>query len=452
MTSQIRKPMPLLSAGRIAAIAVSSFGGATFGYDLGAISASTRELVAALHLSTAQLGVAVSASLWGGAVGSFLGGKLVDNFGRRALFSSCATLYGMAALGLGIAPVSSWTALLALRFLCGVAIGGFVVVCPLYLAEIAPRMSRGRIVGCFQLQIGAGVVLAFATSALLAGRFAHANWRWCLGLGAVPSVLQLALLRWMPEVPQWLEQTLGRRDEAERMARRLGMAMVEWRSADATPAVAPRHAIRSLFHKQYLRPILLAGGIAMFNQLTGVNIFRMYLLDLLSSAGVRAQASYGYAISISLLNIVFTLMALLLVDVRGRKPLLIAGSGAMAVSLVWLAISLQHHTDARVYELVLSVFNASFAFSQGPMIWIYLSELFPLPVRGAGQALGSLVHWITSALVILSFPVLHRAMSNGVFLIFAGIVCSQIAVVALWYPETKGIALGNLEPRHRSNS
>jgi sugar porter (SP) family MFS transporter len=445
MKNEFRKRLSVLSRGRIAAIAACSLGGTTFGYDMGAMSAATQELLHVFQLSPTQLGITVSASLWGGAAGSVLAGLLVDRVGRRVLFACCAACYGLAALGSAIAPSVSWSVLLALRLLCGMAIGGFVVVCPLYLAEISPRILRGRIVGCFQLQIGAGVVLAFAISALLATRLGYTpGWRWLLGLGTVLSLCQIAVLQWMPESPEWLGAR-GRHADAERIADRMGMIPSEWESKAEPLQLRSTAMGKSLMQRSYLRPILLAVSIAMFNQLSGVNIFRMYLLNLLSSAGMGRTSSYTYAISISALSIGATLAALLLIDRRGRKPLLIAGSAGMGLCLVLLSSALRHQADPKIYELILAAFNAAFAFSQGPMIWVYLSELFPLPVRGAGQGLGSLVHWLTSAAVILGFPVLQSSAPGAVFLILAAVQCVQITVVAKWYPETKGVPLGELE-------
>jgi sugar porter (SP) family MFS transporter len=433
-----------LPRGSIAAIAVCSLGGTAFGYDLGAVSAATRGWLHAFQLSVPQLGVTVSASLWGGAAGSLLAGKLAHRCGRRPVLAGSAILYALAAIGLALVPAGRWPLLLLLRVLSGVAIGGFVVDCPLYLAEISPRAWRGRVVGCFQLQIGAGVVLAFTAGALLSMLWPGPSlWRWFMALGALPPLCLLALLRWVPEEPHWLHAA-GRPGQAERSAARLGIDPAEWlRSQNLLRGHAAPGSER-LLQRKYLRPILLAISIAMFNQLSGVQIFRMYLLDLLSSAGMGHRSRDLYAVSISVLSLAVTLTAVMLIDLRGRKPLLLAGSAGMGLCLVSLTLALRGHAHPGTLETILTAFNACFAFSQGPMVWIYLSELFPFAVRGAGQGLGSLVHWLTSASVILCFPLLQRAAPSGVFLIFAAIMLLQVAIVARWYPETKGTPLGQL--------
>lgn len=429
---------------RIAAIAVCSLGGTTFGYDLGAVSAATEGFLHSFHLSVFQVGITVSASLWGGAAGSLLAGKLVHEWGRRAVFAGCAAVYVLAAFGLALVPAGWWPLLLALRFLCGVVIGGFVVVCPLYLAEISPRAWRGRIVGVFQLQIGMGVLLGFVAGALLATWAPGPSlWRWLMGLGALPPLCVLVLLQHVPEEPHWLHAS-GKAAQAEQIAARLGILAREWRSS--LELLRRQSGFRSerLLQRKYLRPILLAVSIAMFNQLTGVQVFRMYLLELLSRSGMGHRSSDLGAIAISVLSVVVTLTAVVLIDLRGRKPLLIAGSAGMGLCLVALTLALRGHAHPAVLATILTVFNACFAFSQGPMVWIYLSELFPFGVRGTGQGLGSLVHWLTSASVILWFPVLQRASPSGVFLLFAAVMLLQVPIVARWYPETKGNALGVL--------
>jgi sugar porter (SP) family MFS transporter len=438
------KSLPAFSAGQILAIAICSLGGTIFGYDIGALSAATQGLLHSFALSQSILGMTVSASLWGGACGSVLAGDLVDRFGRRSVLAACATLYGLSASWIALPAFCPWTVLVMLRFLCGIAIGGFVVDCPLYLAEIAPRALRGRVVGFFQVQIGAGVVMAFAVSAFISLRFAGPTaWRWCLSLGALPPLFLLALLRWVPEEPHWLASR-GKRQEADAAARRLGMLEMDWSRVEIPLKKPLLFFQQDLFHPRYLRPLLLATSIAAFNQLTGVNVFRVYLLDLLSSTGMGHITSHLYAISILLLNISVTLTALSLVDRMGRKPLLIVGSAGICLCLVLLHAGMRHHAPPMFYLVNLAAYNGFFAVSQGPLIWVYLSELFPFSVRGAGQGYGSLVHWVTSATVIWSFPVLQKSAPNLIFLIFALIMCLQIVLVLTWYPETKGTHLGKI--------
>ena len=415
-----------------------------FGYDLGALSGATQGLARTYTLSPVLLGLTISASLWGAVFASPITGRLADLVGRRGLLAACATAYALAG-GVLASPMHwPWSMVLGLRLLSGFAIGGFVVGCPLYLAEIAPRDLRGRFVGWFQLQIGAGAVVAFAASAALAHRFAEiVEWKWCFGLGAIPPALLVALLHWLPEEPHWLAGQ-GRWSDAAAAARRLGFQEFEWPSEngfDAMPLPSQKSRER-LFQRRYLGPVLLATIVALFNQLCGVTVLRVYLLDLLSSAGVGRIMSHWYGVAISGLNLVALLLGMMIVDRVGRRPLLMWGSAGMALCLFALAWALRSRTEAILYFGIFVAYNTFFACSQGAAAWVYLSEIFPFPVRGKGQGYGALIHWVSNASLIWLFPVMEHAMPQSSFVLFAFCMVLQVAVVSIWYPETKGTRLG----------
>jgi sugar porter (SP) family MFS transporter len=432
---------------RNVAAVICSLGGTTFGYDLGALSGATNGLTHAFGLSPALLGLTISASLWAAIVASVVAGRLADSLGRRGLIAVCASLYAAAALTLALPIAYSWMLVLVLRFAAGMSIGGFVVGCPLYLAEIAPIALRGRFVGWFQAQIGAGVVLAFAASALLAHVMPEAGaWKWCFGLGAVPSLCLLMLLSRLPEEPHWLAAK-GRWCEAAAQAERLGLPRAEWlgQSAERLAPVLREPALRErLFSRRYLRALLLATSVALFNQLCGVNILRVYLLDLLAGAGMGHQKSHNYGLLIACLNLVALVIGMRYVDKLGRRPLLIAGSAGMAACLFALGTIIGRPMSALFYLAILVGYNTFFAFSQGAVAWAYLSELFPFPVRGKGQGYGAFIHWVTNAALIGSFPVLSQAAPRETFMLLGGLMVLQVVVVLFWYPETKGTRLGEI--------
>jgi sugar porter (SP) family MFS transporter len=428
---------------RNVAAAVCSLGGTTFGYDLGALSGATNGLTHAFGLSPALLGFTISASLWAAIGASIVAGRLADRLGRRGLIAVCASLYAAAALILAAPIPYPWALVLTLRFIAGISIGGFVVGCPLYLAEIAPVASRGRFVGWFQAQIGAGVVLAFGASALLARVIPEAGaWKWCFGLGAIPSLCLLMLLPRFPEEPHWLAAR-GRWREAAAQAERLGLPQAEW-PGEVDRQIAPREAgsREKLFSPKYLRPLLLATSVALFNQLCGVNILRVYLLDLLAGAGMGHLKSHNYGLLIACLNLVALAIGMNYVDWLGRRPLLIAGSAGMAGCLFALGAIIGRPVSAFFYLAILVGYNTFFAFSQGAVAWAYLSELFPFPVRGKGQGYGAFIHWVANAALIGSFPAVSHAAPRGSFLLLGGLMVLQVVVVLLWYPETKGTRLG----------
>ena len=409
-----------------AALAVS-LGGFVLGYDLGALSSASQSLRREFVLSPSTYGLTISISVWGTVCGSLLAGWFADRMGRRNLIAACAAVYMFAAAAV-LTPLSrDWISVLAMRFVCGLAIGGFTVGCPLYLSELAPVTQRGRFVSLFQAQVGAGVVVAFIVGSLCAkGTAADALWKWCLGLGSVPAGFLLFLL---------LDVRLADPDFS------MNPSQVKHTTPDPSFQGGDSGHER-LFQHRNMRPILLATSIAMFNQLTGVNILLLYMLDILASAGIGLSLGHTYTVLISFLGLATTLVAMTAVDKLGRKPLLLIGSTGMGMCLLSLATTVPHHFAAGLYLSILVAYNVFFAFSQGTVVWVYLSELFPPGIRGAGQGYGSSVHWITNAILISVFPTIQHASSVRMFYIFALVMAIQIGVVWRWYPETRGTRLG----------
>jgi SP family arabinose:H+ symporter-like MFS transporter len=419
----------------LAAALVGSFGGFIFGYDLGALSASTQSLRDQWHLSPALFGLTVSSSLWGTVCGALFSGRVADRLRRRDFIAGCSVLYALAAIGIAL-PVQSWILVSAMRFLCGMAIAGFTVACPLYLAEISPIALRGRLVSLFQVQVGVGVLVAFSVGLVVAHLAAAGNqWKWCLGLGAIPAVLLVFLLQL-----SFRENSRHNPDDLP----------------DPSPAIASasRPGIASgrekLFTQKNVRPILLATSIAIFNQLSGVNVLLVYVLDILSSAGLGFLLGHTYTVLISSLSLAMTVVGMAFVDKVGRKPLLLWGSAGMAVCLLSLGLAIPHHLGPLFYLSILVAYHAFFAFSQGTVVWVYLSELFSPGTRGKGQGYGSSVNWIANAILISIFPVMQHASSGRAFYFFSLTMVLQIGVVLLWYPETRGKALGSIAAPERA--
>jgi MFS transporter, SP family, arabinose:H+ symporter len=361
--------------------------------------------------------------------GSMLAGRFADRSDRLNLIALCSVLYAFASIGVMLPASFNWLFIVAMRVLCGIAVGGFTVGCPLYLSEIAPTEMRGRVVGVFQVQVGAGVIAAFSVGAVIA-RLAtsSAAWKWVLGAGAVPAVAMLFLVRFMPQI------------ELQAFRRRTGRNPSPMQSSSCSHS-PPVH--QELFCRSNTRLILVATSIAVFNQLSGVNILLLYMLEILASAGMSFSLGHMYTVLISCLSLVTTLAGMAFVDRLGRKPLLYLGSVGMAVCLVMLGLAIPRHLAPVVYLSILVTYNAFFAFSQGTVVWVYLSELFPPGLRGVGQGYGSSVHWIANAMLISVFPSVQHASSVRIFYIFALMMALQIIVIRLWYPETMGTALGS---------
>ena len=414
----------------VTAALVGSFGGFIFGYDLGALSASTQSLRGQWHLSPAIFGLIVSSSLWGTVCGALFSGRVADRVGRLDLIGGCSALYALAAIGIVLPIQSSWILVPAMRFLCGMAIAGFTVACPLYLAEISPIALRGRLVSLFQVQVGVGVLVAFSVGLLVAHSAAAGNqWKWCLGLGAIPAALLVFLAR------------LGVRDNPKFQPGNLQ----EPGSTPATPSTPGVAAgAEKLFSRKNVRPILLATSIAIFNQLSGVNVLLLYVLDILSSAGLGLLLGHTYTVLISSLSLAMTVVGMAFVDKVGRKPLLVWGSAGMAVCLLCLGLAIPHRLGPLFYLSILVGYHVCFAFSQGTVVWVYLSELFSPGIRGKGQGYGSSVNWIANAILISIFPVLQHASPVRAFYFFSLTMVVQIGVVVFCYPETRGKALGSI--------
>ena len=407
----------------IIAVLVGSLGGFVFGFDLGALSAATQSLRGDFGLSPWYFGFTISASIWGTVAGSIVAGRLADNLDRRDLMVWCALLYMAAAMGITIPVRSEWFLILAMRSLCGIAIGGFTVVCPLYLSEFSPNALRGRVVAVFQLQIGIGLLAAFSVGAACV-RFTSPDvaWKWILGVGAVPaSILLLAA----PQLPILTDNSSAERDMH--------------RGSETADLLRQR-----FFARKNTRPILLATGIAAFNQLSGVNVLLLYVLQILASAGLSFSLGHTYTILISSFGLATTILGMVFVDRLGRKPLLYVGSVGMAICLASLSLVIPHHVAPSIYLSILIAYNAFFGFSQGSVVWAYLSELFPPGLRGLGQGYGATVHWICNAVLIAIFPRVQHASPVEVFYVFAAMMVLQVVVVWVWYPETKRTALGSL--------
>ena len=418
-------------SGRVIAAWVCSLGGMVLGYDLGALSAATQSLRSQFSLSPSAFGLTISASLWGTVFGSLVAGYFADRWGRRMLIAACALAYLLAAVAIALCDRTDWGVVLVLRILCGITIGGFTVSCPLYLAEIAPPERRGRFVAWFQVQVGIGVILGFGAGLVFAKLVTPSlYWRACFGVGAIPPLILLCFIGRMPGEAKWLSHP----DEAQEMDAERASATAEFSTSVGSDRTA------RLFRRAHLRPLLLATSIALFNQLSGVNILLLYLLDVLANTGVDVIKSHRYTLILAGLNLATTVCGMTLVDKVGRKALLVTGAAGMSICLFVLSGRLHVLTPLNCL-LLLVAYNACFAFSQGTVIWVYLSELFPLKVRAKGQSYGASVHWIANAVLVSLYPTLQRLGPEMVFRFFGTIMLVQISVVFFCYPETKGIRL-----------
>lgn len=432
-------------AGLMKATVVAALGGLLFGFDTAVIAGTTQGLSAAYGLSPASLGLTVSSALWGTVVGALIAGIPADRHGRRDSLRVCAVLYVVSALGCALAW--NWYAVVMFRFIGGLGIGGSSVLGPMYIAEISPAAWRGRLVGFFQLNVVGGILLAYFSNYLIGlGGFRAAEWRWKFGAPAVPALIFLLMLFFIPRSVRWLVAR-GRLEEARQALRELGRLEPEQelRSIVAAVAEEPAGGPAALFSGQYRVPIFLAVSVAMFNQLSGINAILYYLNDIFARAGFSKVSGDLQAVAIGATNLLFTIVAMSVIDRIGRKTLLLVGSVGMAACLAGVSAIFftGRHEHALVWLLV--GFIAFFASSQGAVIWVYLSEVFPTRVRGRGQALGTFTHWVMNALIAAIFPLMAAASGAYPFVVFSLMMVVQFFVVLFLYPETRGISLEEMQ-------
>lgn len=438
----------MLNSLLVKSIAVGALGGLLFGFDTAVIAGTTRQLTAIFHLSAGQLGVTVSIALVGTIIGSIFSGVLGERIGSRESLRLLAAFYLISALGCAFAW--SWPALLVFRLIGGLGIGGSSVLGPVYIAEIAPAKWRGRLVGCFQINIVVGILAAYFSNYLvgLAGLGMN-EWRWRLGVASLPAVLFLVMLFGIPRSPRWLV-TRNRISEARAVLDELGAAnpqaeLDEIAASAHLTAVLPRP--ESLFQWKYRLPIFLAVTVAMFNQLAGINAILYYLNDIFGMAGFSKASGDVQAVAVGAMNLVATLLALSVIDRIGRKTLLLIGAVGMAFCLGGVAAIFFTHQHQKLFLWLLVVYIAFFAISQGAVIWVYISEVFPNRVRAKGQSLGSSTHWVMNALISGIFPVLAVRSGAYPFVFFAAMMVVQFFVVLFFYPETKGVTLEAMQAK-----
>ena len=436
-----------LNAYLVKSTIVAALGGLLFGFDTAVIAGTTHALTETYHLSPESLGLTVAAALWGTVVGAMFAGIPGDRFGRRDSLRMMAVLYLVSAVGCAVAW--GWSSLVFFRFIGGLGIGGSSVLGPMYIAEIAPAKWRGRLVGFFQFNVVFGILLAYFSNFIIGLQgFGPAEWRWKLGVSGIPAALFLLMLFGIPRSPRWLVKK-RRVPEARDVLRLTGEEDFEVELQDIVASIDAEHGHgdEPLFSRKYRLPIFLAVSIAMFNQLSGINAVLYYLNDIFMHAGFSKVSGDLQAVAIGGANLLFTILAMSVIDRIGRKTMLLVGSIGTAVCLAGVAaiFAMNRHENLLVWLLV--GFIGSFGFSQGAVIWVYLSEVFPTRVRAKGQSLGSFTHWFMNALISGTFPRLAATSSSAPFMFFSAMMALQFFVVLFTYPETKGVTLEEMQKK-----
>lgn len=428
-------------------IAVGALGGLLFGFDTAVIAGTTRALSHRFQLSPEALGLTVSIALWGTVLGSLGAGYLGQKLGGKRSLRIMALLYVVSSVGCALAW--NWPALVIFRFVGGLGIGGSSVLGPVYMTELAPARWRGRLVGLFQINVVVGVLLAYLSNFVVAGlALGAAEWRVELGIAGIPAVAFFLLLFQVPESARWLAAQ-NRRAEA--------LAVLQSMAIDNPPGELERfyasmgtekvQSAEPLFQRKYVFPIFLAASMGVFNQLSGINAILYYLNDIFAAGGYGGMSSGLQAVAVGLMNLIATAVAISAIDKVGRKKLLLAGSVGMAISLSSIAAVLFHKMPQHWLFPLLTAYTFSFAMSQGAVIWVFISEVFPNLVRAKGQSLGTSAHWIMNAIVSGVFPAVAARSSAYPFVFFAAMMAVQFLVVLTVYPETKQLSLEQLQER-----
>lgn len=482
MTTKSSAPTKSIPPLVIRSAIVASLGGLLFGFDTAVISGAEEKLTKLYALSSMGEGMIVAIATIGTICGAIVAGKLADRFGRKPILFWIGILFGVGALATALAPVPTLvtaadgtvsassafpiTFFMVFRFLGGVGVGLSSVVAPIYTAEIAPARVRGRLVGLVQFNIVFGILLAYASNAVIR-EIAHEDtaWRWMLGVMAVPAVFFLIFLATVPETPRWL-LAHGHEERAVKISERLTSTQEESieqigeiKTQIAEDAAGGKVAF---FTRRYRKVILMAFCIAMFNQLSGINAILYYAPKVMKLAGgeqvLGPAFPYVASVIVGLMNLIATMAALTVIDKLGRRQLMIVGSIGYLVSLGFLSAimfaykggAFEEKSAVPVWLILIGLlaFIASHAFGQGSVIWVFISEIFPNRVRARGQSLGSLTHWVFAFITTYAFPVLTDKLGGGfAFGIFFLAMVGQLFWVLKVMPETKGIPLEEMEEK-----
>ncbi len=427
---------------------VAALGGLLFGYDTGVISGALLFIGQDFNLSPFLTGFIVSSLLLGAMAGAGISGALSDRLGRRTIILIAAVIFAVGAIGASLSP--NVVTLIVFRIVLGLGVGAASALVPSYISESAPTDVRGSLSSLFQLAITIGILVAY----LVNGAFAAAeDWRWPLGLAFVPAVILFVGMYFLPETPRWLVSK-NREEEARRVLRRtrsdeeVDNELEEIRQVEEEEE--QQAGVGELL-SPWVRPILVVGvGLAVFQQLVGINTVIYYAPTIIKSTGLQNSASILATIGIGIVNVLMTVVAILIIDRVGRKPLLLVGIAGMTVSLVILGWAFLTSSFAGIISWItlgaLMLYIASFAVSFGPLLWVMLPEIFPLKVRGAGTGVSALSNWGANFIVAQAFlPLVALIGRPAVFWIIAGICVVSAVFVYFVVPETKGRSLEEIE-------
>ncbi len=435
---------------------VASMAGFLFGFDTVVISGANQPIKILWETSPWFHGFFImSMALWGTVIGAIFGGGPTEKYGRKKVLFWIGVLYFISAVGSAFAPDPYLFSFF--RFIGGIGVGVSSVVAPTYIAEISTSNVRGRLVAMYQFNIVFGILIAFLSNYFLIGFGGSNDWRWMLGVEAIPALIYTVLVLRIPESPRWLISRKNDLATAKKVLTDLGTTDTDTAIREITESNKTStgdQSIKEFFTKRLAKPIVLAFFIAFFNQLSGINFILYYAPEILERAGLAAKDSLFNSIAIGGINLIFTFVGLYLIDRTGRKNLMLLGSIGYMISLSMVAYAFYYGSGELFLMTFLLLFIAAHAVGQGAVIWVFISEIFPNKSRALGQSFGASVHWVFAAIITLIMPVFLDAKAGIlkddpwiIFAFFAFMMTLQLIWVLTRFPETKGVSLEEIQKR-----
>lgn len=423
----------------------AALAGFLFGFDVVVISGADKKLQLLWHSSDAFHGaVVMGMALWGTVIGAIFGGFPTNKFGRKNTLFAIGVLYAFSAIGTAFSNDPYTFAFF--RFLGGLGVGASTIAAPTYISEIAPAKNRGKLVSLYQFNIVLGILIAFLSNYLISGTSEN-DWRWMLGVQAIPAIIYTLFVLSIPRSPRWLISRF-RINEAKQVLNFINPnddPEILISQITNTNSETPKE---NIFMKKYRFPLILAFLVAFFNQMSGINAFLYYAPRIFGEAGLGEKTALLSSIGIGITNMIFTLLGVSLIDKVGRRTLMYIGSVGYIISLGLVTTAFYFHWSGISIPIFLFLFIAAHAIGQGTVIWVFISEVFPNHLRASGQAFGSSTHWVLAAIIPSMIPTLFSTIGAGsVFLIFTIAMIFQLLFVIFMMPETKGISLEKLSQK-----
>jgi len=425
-----------------------SLAGFLFGFDTVVISGANLPIKELWDTTPLFHGLFImSMALWGTVVGSLLGGIPTQRIGRKNTLIWIGILYFVSAVGSGLATDPYMFSFF--RFIGGLGVGASTVAGPAYISEISTPKNRGKLVALYQFNLVLGILIAFISNYLLEGFDGNNDWRWMIGIEALPAAIYFFAVLGIPKSPRWLITVKNDIKGARAVLIKMGEEDSEKELQEIIES-EKQSVTKEPFFKKYRKPLILAFLIAFFNQLSGINFVLYYAPEIFNLAGLGSEESLFNSIAIGGINLVFTFVGLYFIDRAGRRQLLIIGSIGYIASLSMIALSFYANLGTTVLVVSMMAFIASHAVGQGAIIWVFISEIFPNHVRASGTAFGTGTHWVFAALITLLGPVVINIFKVNpwpIFAIFAGMMVLQLFFALFMMPETKGESLEDIQKK-----